>query len=147
MNKPNAFLPFRKDHEIRFKQDCLSVAVDYDETEDFHGWNSTVATILVEEKGRVGLRYAYEVTYRDGQDRDPLLPRQSKGFEELFVVNSTEGEQPTRLTGFFAHTVEDPAPRYSGTVEFVRKPTKPNIFWGNNLTKFIIKKWLKPPAG
>ena len=37
-----AFTPFDKSHKIRFKQDCLNVAVDYDATEDFHGWNLTL---------------------------------------------------------------------------------------------------------
>ncbi len=145
------FQPFKKYHDIRFKQDCLSVIVDYDETEAYQGWNSTIAT-LFKESGRVGLRYAYEVTYRQGESRDKRLPETSRGLEEISVVASEEGKQPLRVTGTFAHTTDGPNPKYSGTVEFSRKINESDkkIRWYKNvLAKIeyvIVKFWLKPPA-
>ena len=103
-----SFQPFTKNHQIRFKQDCLNIAVDYDETEDYHGWNSTVAT-LASDGDRVSLRYAYEVTYRKGERRDDRLPSRSRGLEELSVVDSREGCRPNRITGTFAHAVDGPS--------------------------------------
>lgn len=138
------FRPFKKEHLIRFKQDCLSVRVDYDETAAFQGWNSTTATLL-NEKGKVGLRYAYEVIYRQGEERDKNLPNTSRGLEEIFVVHGVAGKRPQRVTGSFAHTTDGPSPRYSGTVEFNREAdtseTKPH--W---LESLLVKYWLKPPA-
>lgn len=138
------FIAFKKEHPIRFKQDCLSVLVEYDETEAYQGWNSTIAT-LFKEKGKVGLRYAYEVTYRQGEARDGKLPNTSKGLEEISVVRGMEGKRPDRVTGIFSHTTDGPSPRYSGTVAFDRQidvtELRPN--W---LEDFIVKYWLKPPA-
>ncbi len=137
------FEPFKKRHDIRFKQDCLSVMVDYDETDAYQGWNSTIAT-LFKEKGKIGLRYAYEVTYRQGETSDERLPDNSKGLEEISVVGSEEGKIPMRVTGVFAHTTDGPAPRYSGTVAFDRvleeSSKEPN--W---VSKLIVK-YLRPPA-
>lgn len=142
-NEKLNFKPFKKFHDIRFKQDCLSVMVDYDETDAYQGWNSTVAT-LFSEKGKVGLRYAYEVTYRQGEKRDKRLPYNSKGLEEINVVGSEEGKFPTRVTGVFAHTTDGPAPKYSGLVTFDRKieetTNEPN--W----LIIIVVKYLMPPA-
>jgi hypothetical protein len=145
------FQPFKIYHDIRFKQDCLSVMVDYDETGAYQGWNSTIAT-LFREKGKVGLRYAYEVTYRQGEARDERLPLTSRGLEEISVVASEEGKMPSRVTGTFAHTTDGPNPKYSGTVEFSRKIEKVNKdakWYQNILAKIeyaLVKFWLKPPA-
>lgn len=139
------FEPFSKTHDIRFRQDCLNVAVDYDETEDFHGWNSTVAT-LASDDGRVSLRYAYEVTYRQGELRDDRLPPRSRGLEEVSVVDSREGRRPGRITGTFAHVVDGPRPLYSGTVAFEREVEEPEPTWRRRLLEFIVTKWLKPPT-
>ncbi len=145
------FQPFKKYHDIRFKQDCLSVMVDYDETEAYQGWNSTIAT-LFKEKGRVGLRYAYEVTYRQGETRDGRLPVTSRGLEEISVVASEEAKMPLRVTGTFAHTTDGSSPKYSGTVEFSRKIEKIDRVarWYENIVAkleyVIVKFWLKPPG-
>lgn len=145
------FQPFKIHHDIRFKQDCLSVMVDYDETEAYQGWNSTIAT-LFKEKGKVGLRYAYEVTYRQGESRDDRLPLTSRGLEEISVVASEVGKMPLRVTGTFAHTTDGPNPKYSGTVEFSRQieeVDKESRWCENVLAKIeyaIVKFWLKPPA-
>ena len=138
-------VPFKKYHNIRFKQDCLSIRVDYDETDAFHGWNSTVATIFY-EKGIPGLRYAYEVKYKQGTAKDEKLPVSSKGFEEILVVNSKEGKRPAKVTGSFSHSCDGPKPIYSGTVSFQRNldEAKKNVLdW---LVYGLVKFWLKPPA-
>lgn len=140
------FAPFKKLHEIRFKQDCLNIAVDYDETADYHGWNSTVATLVTESKGRVGLRYAYEVQYRQGAQRDARLPVESKGLEEVFVVDSQKGHRPRRITGTFTHTADGPRPRYSGTVAFEREIEESEASLRSRLLRLLVTKWLKPPA-
>lgn len=145
------FQPFKIYHDIRFKQDCLSVMVDYDETDAYQGWNSTIAT-LFKEKGKVGLRYAYEVTYRQGDSGDERLPSTSRGLEEISVVASEEGKMPVRVTGTFAHTTDGPNPKYSGTVEFSRKIVKADkkAKWHEKILEKIeyalVKFWLKPPA-
>lgn len=144
-NSDTKFIPFKKHHDIRFKQDCLSVRVDYDETEAFHGWNSTVATIF-HNNGTPGLRYAYEVQYKQGIDKDEKLPVSSKGFEEILVVGTEEGKRPSKVTGSFSHSCDGPRPIYSGTVSFQRNldETKRSVFdW---LVYGIVKFWLKPPA-
>jgi len=140
----NKFKPFKKLHPIRFKQDCLSVMVDYDQTEAYQGWNSTIAT-LFKEKGKIGLRYAYEVTYRQGEAKDNKLPNTSKGLEEISVVAPIEGARPNMVTGTFAHTTDGPSPRYSGTVEFKRQKDRHESRY-NWAESFIVKYWLKPPA-
>ncbi len=142
--KSKEFYPFKEEHPIRFKQDCLSVMVDYDETDVYQGWNSTIAT-LFNEKGKVGLRYAYEVTYRQGKVKNRNLPNTSKGLEEIFVVRGVVGKRPQRVTGSFAHTTDGPSPRYSGTVEFDRKEdaTETKPYW---IELLIVKYWLKPSA-
>lgn len=143
------FQPFKISHDIRFKQDCLSVMVDYDETKAYQGWNSTIAT-LFKEKGKVGLRYAYEVTYRQGESRDERLPLTSRGLEEISVVASEEGKMPLRVTGTFAHTTDGPNPKYSGTVEFnrqIEEDDKEARWYESILAKIecvIVKFWLKP---
>lgn len=137
--------PFSKQHAIRFTQNCLEVAVDYDRTEDFHGWSSTVAT-LVSGQGKVSLRYAYEVTYRKDKDADPRLPISSKGLEEVFVVQPQKGQRPTHITGTFAHTVDGPRPLYSGTVEFQRTVSEPPETLRSRILQFIVTKLMKPPA-
>ena len=139
------FTPFTKDHDIRFVQDCLSVAVDYAETEDYHGWNSTIAT-LISEKGRVGLRYAYEVKYKEGKDRDLRLPVASKGLEEVFVVGHKDGRKPNHITGSFVHTADGPRPRFRGDVVFHRTPNEPDKRWYCRLLRLVVRAWLKPPA-
>lgn len=139
------FKPFKKNHDIRFKQDCLAVAVEYDETDAYHGWNSTVAT-LFNENGRVGLRYAYEVKYKQGEERDSRLPVSSKGLEELSVVRSIAGQKPKRVTGSFAHTSDGSRPIYSGTVVFERTLDEPEENFSTRIIRIIVNKWLKPPA-
>lgn len=145
------FQPFKIYHDIRFKQNCLSVMVDYDVTESYQGWNSTIATLFNEE-GKVGLRYAYKVTYRKGESRDNRLPLTSRGLEEISVVESEEGKMPLKVSGTFTHTTDGPNPKYSGTVEFSRKveETDKETRWYEKLLDkleyAIVKFWLKPPA-
>lgn len=139
------FSPFKKYHDISFKQDCLSIRIDYAETDSFHGWNSTVATISY-DKGIPGLRYAYEVQYKQGIDKDTKLPKSSKGFEEILVVGSEEGKRPSKVTGTFSHSCDGPRPMYSGTVSFKRNldDTKKNVL--SCFLHILVKFWLKPPA-
>lgn len=139
------FKSFRKDHQIRFRQDCLNVWVAYDETEHYQGWNSTVAT-LVNDGQRVGLRYAYEVRYKEGEGHDERLPSHSRGLEEVFVVESKESGRPSRVTGGFAHAVDGPRPLYSGTVAFDRLEDEKRETGKSRLVRWIVTKWLKPPA-
>lgn len=94
----------------------------------------------------MGLRYAYEVKYEQGENRDKRLPSLSTGFEEISVVNSEEGARPTKVTGIFSHSCDGVRPIYSGTVVFERSINEPKKSSLNRAIYGLVQFWLKPPA-
>ncbi len=102
------------EHEVKFKQDCLSIQIEPSEGLQFGYWESKAINLVNENK----LVYAYEVHY---QKDVPNRPEKAYGYEEMTILRPDGKRRPSRMKGNFYHCAAGQTPVLSGQVEFNRK--------------------------
>ena len=102
------------EHEVKIKQDCLSIQIEPSEGTQFGFWESKAINLIDEHK----LVYAYEVRYRKGV---PHRPEKAYGYEEMTLLRPDGKNRSSRMRGNFYHCAAGQTPVLSGEVEFNRK--------------------------
>ena len=125
-------LPRATDHEVRFAQDCLELAIAVAGGEDFPRFYS-LALEMAKDRTGVRVRYAYEVEY-DGRADMHCPENRAIGYEVMTVDEYEElsgcrerlaglgvwKAKPIRMTGRFWHCAREGGVAYRGTAEFWR---------------------------
>lgn len=106
-------LPNRKPHFIRFRQNPFALSIEASEGKDMVSWRAESVTLYPE--GRIVMAYTVRRTASDKG-----FPPDTKGYEEMHVVERNWFGKPKRLRGVFFHAAEPGKNLFSGETEYVR---------------------------
>jgi hypothetical protein len=115
--KEQPVLPNKKPHLVKFKQSPFDLCVESSEGKDMVFWKSDA--VKLHENGRIVM--AYSVSRKTS---DKGFPEETKGYEELEVLERNWIGFPIKLKGKFFHAAEPGKNLFSGETEYFKsKPT------------------------
>ncbi len=120
-------LPIRKPHFVKFKQDPFMLSIENSEGESMVSWRAEAVALYPE--GRIVM--AYHVIR---QQENEGFPKETKGYEEIRVMERNWYGTPVKLKGHFYHAAEPGKNLYSGETIYFRKKIPADI------NKMIIKE-------
>jgi hypothetical protein len=111
-------LPNKKPHLIKFHQDPFQLAIEASVGKDMVIWQADAITLY--QEGRIVM--AYSVKRKSG---DIGFPLETKGYEEMYVIERNQFGSPTKLKGIFFHAAEPGKNLFRGETEYFKgKPPK-----------------------
>lgn len=113
-------LPNKKPHFVIFRQSPFHLTIESSDGKDMVSWKADA--IRMYEEGRIVM--AYSVSRRNS---DRGFPAETKGYEELNVVERNWLGFPTRLKGKFYHAAEPGKNLFSGETEYFKSEPPDNI--------------------
>ena len=117
-NQPN--LPNKKPHFVIFRQSPFDLTVESSEGKDMVYWKADATRIY--EDGRIVMAYSV-----NRKNTDKGFPPETKGYEELSVVERNWFGFPIRLKGKFYHAAEPGKNLFSGETEYFKSVPSDNI--------------------
>ena len=111
-------LPNKKPHIVSFYQSPFELRIEPSEGKDMIIWKADAIAIYSE--GKVVMAYSVK---RESSDKG--FPLETKGYEEMHVVDRNWFGIPTKLKGVFFHVAEPDKNLFRGETEYYRgKPPK-----------------------